>query len=145
MKTKKILTIAASLFLALSAVPRAGAAICSGKIGDFVWNDVNGNGIQDPNELGLNGVTVNLKDSTGKLIQTAVTGSGPTGPGNGYYQFQNVCPGTYTVQVDEATLPKGSDGKIHFEATNPVQGNNPAVDSNSNPVSVNLGASNNYL
>ena len=34
--------------------------VCAGQIGDFVWNDLNGNGCQDPNEPGLPGVRVNL-------------------------------------------------------------------------------------
>ncbi|MBK7227144.1 MAG: hypothetical protein IPH96_17675 [Saprospiraceae bacterium] len=32
-----------------------------GSIGNSVWVDANGNGIQDPTEIGLNGVSVLLK------------------------------------------------------------------------------------
>ena len=43
-------------------------------LGDFVWNDVNGNGIQDGGlEVGVQGVTVELYDSTDTLISTTTT------------------------------------------------------------------------
>lgn len=61
-------------------------------LGDFVWNDANGNGIQDAGEVGLSGVTVQLKNTAGTVIATTTTNS------NGYYQFTGITPGTYTVQ-----------------------------------------------
>ena len=119
-----------------SVVPMA---MCAGKIGDFIWNDLNGNGIQDAGEPGINGVTVRLYDSNNNLRDTQVTAAGPTGGQLGYYQF-TACPGvTYTVQVDETTLPKGSDGKIHFELTAwGAPSSTPATDSNTNPATVTL-------
>ena len=110
---------------------------CFGTIGDFVWNDLNSNGIQDTGEPGLNGVTVNLYDYQDNLLQTAVTKPGPTGSQLGYYQFTGVCAGTYTVKVDETTLPKGSNGKIDFaETTVNAPGSTTANDSNPNPSTV---------
>jgi hypothetical protein len=110
---------------------------CFGTIGDFVWNDLNGNGIQDAGEPGLNGVTANLYDYQGNLLQTSVTHAGPTGSQLGYYQFTGVCAGTYTVKVDETTLPKGSNGKIDFaETTVSASGSTTANDSNLNPSTV---------
>src|SRR5262249_8980564 len=67
-------------------------------IGDRVWNDVNGDGMQDANEPGLNGVTVKLFDGGNNLIATAPTS------GDGNYTFSNLTAGTYTVQV---TQPAG--------------------------------------
>src|SRR4030095_10071202 len=32
--------------------------VCNGQMGDFVWRDLNGNGLQDAIEPGINGVTV---------------------------------------------------------------------------------------
>ncbi len=32
----------------------------TGSVGDRVWNDTNGNGVQDAGETGINGVTVQL-------------------------------------------------------------------------------------
>ena len=36
-----------------------------GSIGDFVWNDLNGNGIQDSGEPGIQGVTLSLTGTNG--------------------------------------------------------------------------------
>ena len=106
---------------------------CLGKIGDYVWNDLNGDGIQDPTESGLDGITVRLYDSSNNVLGTDVTHIGPTGSVHGYYQFTGVCAGTYTVKVDETTLPP------HFEATTPnAPGSNPTNDSNPNPSTVTL-------
>ena len=52
-----------------------------GSVGDRVWNDANGNGVQDAGEDGINGVTVQLVDSGGNLIASAVTS------GDGNYSF----------------------------------------------------------
>lgn len=70
---------------------RTGPFVQSGVLlGNRVWLDANGNGLQDPGEAGVGGMCVDLYDSTGKLIQRASTDS------NGYYGF-NVKPGNYTI------------------------------------------------
>ena len=54
------------------------------KIGDLIFKDPNNNGIQDPNEPGIPGVTVRLYDSSGTtIIATKVTDD------NGLYYFDN--------------------------------------------------------
>jgi len=61
------------------------------EIGNRVWNDVNGNGIQDPGEAGLNGVQVSLQTPTATLTTTT------SGDGNYYFA---VAPNTqYTISV----------------------------------------------
>ena len=65
----------------------------TGSIGDTVWNDLNGNGIQESNEPGIDGVTVTLFDSSGAEIASQVTASG------GQYLFEGILAGTYTVSV----------------------------------------------
>lgn len=64
--------------------------ICA-KVGDFVWNDVNANGIQESGEPGIAGVPVSLYSENGKLISTLLTDA------FGAYLFDNVLPGNYYV------------------------------------------------
>jgi uncharacterized repeat protein (TIGR01451 family) len=72
-----------------------------GEVGDRVWNDVNGDGVQDAGEVGLEGVTVTLKDANGTTVATTQTGA------DGLYLFGGLPAGTYTVCVDASTLPAG--------------------------------------
>lgn len=67
-------------------------ALCgAGGLGDFVWNDVNQNGVQDANEVGISNVTVVLTfpDNT---TWTALTNA------SGMYGFVNLGPGDYTIK-----------------------------------------------
>jgi hypothetical protein len=73
-------------------------------IGDYVWRDTDGDGIQDPTESGINGITVVLKDASGATVATTTTANNPTTGAAGYYQF-SVDPGTYAVMV---MVPAGS-------------------------------------
>ncbi len=61
-------------------------------VGDFVWNDLNQNGIQEANEPGIANVRVFLYDASFNLIATSITNI------FGYYAFSNVAPGAYSVQ-----------------------------------------------
>jgi hypothetical protein len=65
------------------------------KIGDFVWEDTNLNGVQDPLEPGLSGVTVKLTgtDGNGTPVNLMTTTSGV-----GFYEFANLVPGNYMVE-----------------------------------------------
>ena len=74
-------------------------------LGDFVWDDLDGDGVQDPGEPGLEGVTVTLSggDLAGPI--TATTG---TGASAGAYSFSGLTPGDYTVAIDTADLPNAS-------------------------------------
>ncbi|MEM1332950.1 MAG: SdrD B-like domain-containing protein, partial [Actinomycetota bacterium] len=60
-------------------------------IGDLVWLDLNGDGVQDGDEPGVPGQTVRLDGPSGTLTTT-------TGP-DGSYSFDNLPDGTYTVTV----------------------------------------------
>lgn len=81
-------------------------------IGDFVWNDFNGNGLQNSGENGIGSVTVVLRDSANTIIATQLTGSGNfdvDGDGvvdpAGYYRFLGLAAGQYKVTV--STPPAG--------------------------------------
>lgn len=84
-------------------------------IGDFVWNDVNVNGVQDVGELGIQGVTVNLRDAA-----NTTTLATDTTDANGLYSFDNLTPGNYLVQF---ITPTG------FASTQLDQGGDDALDS----------------
>lgn len=64
-----------------------------GTIGDRIWSDANGNGVQDPGEVGISGVTVELVDRSGAVVDTQVTGP------NGDYLFDGVAPELFTIRV----------------------------------------------
>lgn len=70
-------------------------------IGDRVWSDGNGDGVQDGGETGINGVTVRLRNSGGTVVATGTT------QGDGGYTFTDVIAGTYAVEVDSSTLAAG--------------------------------------
>lgn len=69
-------------------------------IGDFVWEDMNGNGLQDIDELGINGVTIRLyKEGKGFIKSTVSITHTKTGK-KGYYLFENLSSGRYYIKVD---------------------------------------------
>jgi hypothetical protein len=77
---------------------RLGA--CEGSLGDFVWNDLNGNGVQEGGEPGIADVVVWLMGPMGLMEST-------TTDANGRYEFQGLCAGTYRLEVDGGTMPHG--------------------------------------
>ncbi len=68
-------------------------------IGDYVWNDVNKDGIQDANEPAVAGVTVTLYDAAGMPIATTITDA------DGYYLFPELPNGTFSIGF--SNLPPG--------------------------------------
>lgn len=60
-------------------------------LGDFVWYDINSNGLQDSGEPGVAGVSVTLYNITGVAIAYTTTDA------NGNYLFANLADGTYSV------------------------------------------------
>jgi uncharacterized repeat protein (TIGR01451 family) len=95
----------------------------TGEIGDFVWSDLNGNGIQDAGEPGIGGQTVTL---TGPVTASTTTN------GSGQYLFSGLPAGNYTVTVG---TPAG------FTVTPSVQGTDTTIDSNGSPAGVTLATS----
>ena len=76
----------------------------SASLGDFVWYDLDADGVQDvcaggaPCEPGAAGITVRLLDTVGSVIATAQTDA------NGNYSFAGLTPGDYRI---EGVLPAG--------------------------------------
>jgi hypothetical protein len=87
-------------------------------LGDYVWEDLDGDGQQDGNESGIPGVTVNLLNGSGVQIGTTTTDA------NGAYSFTGLAPGNYIVDF---ITPNG------FTSSPANQGND-ATDSDANPV-----------
>jgi uncharacterized repeat protein (TIGR01451 family) len=80
-----------------------------GSIGDYIWRDEDGDGVQDPGEVGIEDVAVVLTPPPGVDI-----GAGAGKPVtnrttlSGYYMFTGLpADGSYTVRIDTATLPTG--------------------------------------
>ncbi|MEG1142331.1 MAG: SdrD B-like domain-containing protein [Clostridia bacterium] len=89
-----------------------------GSIGDFVWNDLNKNGIYDVGEPGINGVTVELYDSTGTTLLRTVTTSN-YGDYPGYYMFNPLLPGTYLVKFIPPAGYSLTTQKLVFNGSTP--------------------------
>jgi uncharacterized repeat protein (TIGR01451 family) len=64
-------------------------------IANTIWDDVNGNGVRDPGEAGIAGVTVSLRNSGGNLVGTTTTDA------NGNFQFAGLPSGSYTVVITD--------------------------------------------
>ncbi|MGB5734093.1 MAG: SdrD B-like domain-containing protein, partial [Thiohalocapsa sp.] len=120
----------------------AALSVRTAAIGDFVWEDCNGNGIQDDAAIpgcdlggGIPDVPVELRipdnggNCTGKLVDSTTTGD------NGDYLFTMLVPGEYCVAfpgdpADVLTCPVGS---IASYTTKNAPDSTPANDSNANP------------
>ena len=68
-----------------------GGTAKSNVIGDFVWNDLNTNGIQNVGEPGISNVFVTLYDNNTNFVQATLTDV------NGFYSFTNQPNGVYFV------------------------------------------------
>jgi len=90
MKKKTVLSrVVLSLFLAFAfnITAYAGVALPS-SIGDFVWEDLNGDGVQDGGELGLGFINVQLCGGTATTIDCAALSLIDTTDANGKYLFE---------------------------------------------------------
>ncbi|GAA3402318.1 SdrD B-like domain-containing protein [Paenibacillus hodogayensis] len=103
----------------------AGVIQARSSIGNRVWIDDNGDGVQDAGEPGKNGVTVKLLNASGTVIATKTTVTDSI-YGDGYYLFDNLWPDTYSVQFD---LPSGGGYRFTQKGTDPASD----TDSNADP------------
>lgn len=93
-------------------------------LGDRVWKDDNGNGIQDPGEVGVAGVTLTLVNAAGQVVATTTTDA------LGNYKFSNLTPGNYTVRI---TPPS------NYTLSAKTQGSDINLDSDFDPTSYTTG------
>lgn len=98
-------------------LPNAASSSISG----VVFNDINANGIQDPGDGALSGVTVELRNHVGTVVATATTNA------LGGYSFSDLAAGLYIVsETDPAgyvsttlndvgvNLSAGTSATVHF-------------------------------
>ena len=71
---------------------------CKASIGDYIWYDTNGNGVQDDIEEGISGIKVCAYKGDKKYCDTTNK--------NGKYKIKKLCKGTYNVKV------KGTGGMV---------------------------------
>ena len=81
--------------------------LVTGEIGDRVWKDLDGNGIQDAGEPGVSGVLVTLTDCAGNEIAQQTTAA------DGSYLFGLLLPGSYMVNFNIDNLPSGCAFTYH--------------------------------
>jgi SdrD B-like domain len=81
------------------------------EIGNRVWSDVNGNGIQDANELGIGNVTMELYidiDENGVPDGTALATTQTASNGTWYFRSSNVLDGDPSTLGSQAGLRAGT-------------------------------------
>ena len=85
-----------------TAVPATGERTTAARfaVGDLVFRDVNRSGVHDANEPAAAGISVQLLDSDGDVLDSTVTSD------TGHYSFDNLEAGTYSVRF--AGIPEGS-------------------------------------
>jgi serine-aspartate repeat-containing protein C/D/E len=66
-------------------------------LGNYVWEDADKDGIQDGTELGVNGVTVQLKNAAGTILQTTTTSTIQQQVRQVTINLANLAPGDYIV------------------------------------------------
>ena len=106
-------------------------------VGDTVWIDINEDGVYDPAESPLEGVTATLyvwnsmtmmpelatTDAFGNPIMPMITDA------NGHYLFDNLPPGNYLVQFDVSTAVTGDGNAPNWQVTYQNQGMSDSLDS----------------
>jgi len=68
-------------------------------ISGMVWLETGNFGIRDSGETGIAGLKIDLVDATGTIIQSFILEA------DGFYSFENLLGGNYSIQIDETSLP----------------------------------------
>ncbi|MBK8701075.1 MAG: T9SS type A sorting domain-containing protein [Saprospiraceae bacterium] len=105
-----------------------------GSIGDFVWHDINANGVQDGGEPGISGVTVTLTNVLGNPVSNA--NGNPVLPtitaSDGSYHFTNLAAGQYKVVFGKplgyVSSPQDQGSDFTDSDVNPTTGESHIID-----------------
>ncbi len=124
-------TILSALLITPGTLPAAQAAY---SVNGTVFRDFNANGVRDPLETGVGGITVTATDSTGAVVATAITSTSPATIGQ--YSLNIGGAANQAVRVEFSKLPTflkfGPNGK----------NNNTGVTFVNGPTQVDLGVAN---
>ncbi|MCP4374653.1 MAG: hypothetical protein GY794_00520, partial [bacterium] len=101
------------------------------EIGDLVWHDINGDGIQnDGAGTGVPNVDIYLLDQDGdRVLDENGDEVSTTTDVNGEYIFENLIPGNYGIEFDLNTLPSG------YSVSPQNQGGDDGIDSDGDSLS----------
>jgi SdrD B-like domain/Secretion system C-terminal sorting domain len=101
----------------------AGITTTTAALGNYVWLDTNGDGVQDATEKGVSGVTVILYDATGTtVLASTITDA------TGKYFFGNLTPGSYVVGF--SSIPSN----LSFTKQNTAGDNGNNTNSDADPI-----------
>ncbi|RYD60960.1 MAG: hypothetical protein EOP83_18175, partial [Verrucomicrobiaceae bacterium] len=84
-------------------------------LGDLIWNDRDGDGVRDAGEPGIPGVWVYIDADGDNYFDQGIERYTITDL-TGFYRFENLAAGTYSVRVEIATLPQGSTQTYDLDA-----------------------------
>jgi hypothetical protein len=101
----------------------AGITTTTAALGNYVWLDTNGDGVQDATEKGVSGVTVLLYDATGTTVLASIITDA-----NGKYLFGNLAAGSYVVGF--SSIP----GNLSFTKQNTPGDNGNNTNSDADPI-----------
>ena len=121
-------TVAVTLTYAIGGTSRdnrsldAGLSSAGSALGNYVWLDANGDGVQDVTETGIAGVTVTLYASDGTTVLSSMITDQ-----NGKYLFANLAAGSYVVGFSTIA------GSLEFTQQNSSGDNGNNTNSDANP------------
>ena len=101
--------------------------LVGGEMGNYVWCDGNGNGIQDPQEYGIDGIMLTLhdKENSNQQVDMVTTSNG------GQFIFDDLLPNhCYEIRID---LQKLAAMQFSGEVPPPFQGMDTLLDSDGDP------------
>ena len=98
-------------------------------LGNLVWSDLDNSGLLDGAEVGIDGVTVQLRSGDGNTLLATTTTSG-----GGLYTFSGLSAGDYIVRLPASNFNPGGILRDYRSSTGPLPGvaYEPAPDADTN-------------